>query len=832
MEQEKSFKFKLFVPPKPSTTQISAVKPQTNRRDEGFFQNFNNRTEDVYNLPFEKRTTSKHIDLADPDSQRVKLVPEIHQENLETRNELYSKLYKEAEKIKRWKVTVEYELKEKERILQENRKITEALRKAIQELQFENEKLSLKLEDEIHENKDLLKENSATRHLCNLLKEKFMQSMEKVNKYEHEQEETRQMYVDLNNNIEGVVQIFSLFFSSPLPGSGGERVELDLPIVSVLATQLDDKDNKMKHINNQLQSSRELTAELEETRKQQQNILKKAQSKEQDLLTELEEMKCSLLKKETATLVSIDMSTDGGKGYMVPKLKESSINVGKDLKHQLECAQSECMLLIKEKETRNSDDTTLQVQVQELLDEKHILEKTVEKLQEREKELKDTVQIKEKEIHSLEMQLSGALENKEDCLQQLTLMKAELEKEILNNEQLRMDWNKVLLGKEQIIQEKNNMANEFRKLQEDLKDKNDMREEAEKQIENLKETNRDLRNELECLKEKMKSNYEETKCKIDESKANAKHIENEISKKEKQLKTLENKINSLRKQTETKSKIVQDLQQENKVLRKKIAAESKQTSITEGKVNKLQSELENINKLHQETIDSYKNETEMARAAEENLVKELQAMKLAADEAVNMQKEIDIRCQHKITEMVSLMEKHKRQYDKTVEEKDTELESYRTKQQALTSTIGSLEKELSSMKNEIFSLQEQLKTAREEKESLAKEAEKSDVCKSEKKHKKTQTSVLETPKDSSLASLATSKKNTPQSITPIKKIEQTKKSSWTPAKTYTVKTPPKSKLLRESTNLLSEERRKKKRKVLLEMDSHSDNSDNNDLLVL
>lgn len=50
-------------------------------------------------------------------------------------NELYSKLYKEAEKIKRWKVTVEYEVKEKERTLQENRKITEALRKAIQELQ-------------------------------------------------------------------------------------------------------------------------------------------------------------------------------------------------------------------------------------------------------------------------------------------------------------------------------------------------------------------------------------------------------------------------------------------------------------------------------------------------------------------------------------------------------------------------------------------------------------------------------------------------------------------------------------------------------------------------
>lgn len=54
---------------------------------------------------------------------------------METMGELYSKLYKEAEKIKQWKVGIEYEIKEKERKLQENRKIIEALRKAIQELQ-------------------------------------------------------------------------------------------------------------------------------------------------------------------------------------------------------------------------------------------------------------------------------------------------------------------------------------------------------------------------------------------------------------------------------------------------------------------------------------------------------------------------------------------------------------------------------------------------------------------------------------------------------------------------------------------------------------------------
>lgn len=50
-------------------------------------------------------------------------------------NELFSKLYKEAEQIQQWKLTVESALNQKERKLQENRKIIESQNKAIQELQ-------------------------------------------------------------------------------------------------------------------------------------------------------------------------------------------------------------------------------------------------------------------------------------------------------------------------------------------------------------------------------------------------------------------------------------------------------------------------------------------------------------------------------------------------------------------------------------------------------------------------------------------------------------------------------------------------------------------------
>ncbi|CAM2107226.1 unnamed protein product [Caretta caretta] len=246
----------------------------------------------------------------------------------------------------------------------------------------------------------------------------------------------------------------------------------------------------------------------------------------------------------------------------------------------------------------------------------------------------------------------------------------------------------------------------------------------------------------------MKKKDEEAKTKLDESEENTRNIESEISRKEKQLKMLENKFNNLKKQIENKTKYNEELQQENKVLKKNIAAESKQSSIYEEKMNKLQLELENVSRQHKETVDSYQKEIEAKNVTEEKLI-----------------------------------EKH--QYDKMAEEKDTELELCKTKEQEQMSVKQSLETELSHVKSELLSLKEQVKIEIKEKEKLTREAKENAVSEKEKKHK-----------------------------------------------TYTVKTPPKYKLQRESMNPLSEEDMKKKRKVVLELDTHSDSSEHNDLLSI
>ncbi|XP_047927098.1 synaptonemal complex protein 1 isoform X3 [Anser cygnoides] len=856
---EKGKPFKLFVPPRLSGGQVSAVKPQTSARAAGLCQGFNKCPDDDFNSPFVMTSTLNHGEITDSDaiSQQVKLCSEIDEEHIETMNELYSKLYKEAEKIKRWKVTVESELKQKERKLQENRKIIEAQRKAIQELQFENEKLSLKLEDEICENKDLLKENSTSRHLCNLLKETCTHFTEKSTKYEHEREETRQLHVELNNNIERMIVAFEelrvqaentrleMCFKLKEEAEKVDKFEKECKLevsmkekqISVLTIQSGEKDDVIKDLKTQLQESKNKIADLEEAKRLEGEMLKESQLNREYLRAELEEAKVSLQKTEatqksletelqTAVKALIQVTqekeaqmeeckeTKALHTSMIEEFKTSTSNLKSLLQEEqnrLKKYEEESKLLTLELTNKSAEleemtklkcDKEMQLEelsetlgkAEELLEKKKDLDATVENLQERGKEMKNILQIREKEMHDLQIELTSKVEKEQSYIERLTTLNADLEREALKNEQLTVHINTLLLEKEQMDLEKSNIAAELRKLQEIHEGDRKKEENTKQLVDNLEETNSQLRNELESLKEKMAKKGEEIKSKLDESEENVCHtksIENEISRKERQLKILDNKLNNLKKQVENKTKYIEELQQENKVLKKKMTAESKKTSIYEGKVNKLQLEMENMKNQHKETVDMYKREIEAKRVTENKLLEEVEKMKLLADEATITQREMDIRCQHKITEMMALMEKHK-------------------------------ESELSCLKSELSSLKEQLKVEIEE--------------------KKTQTHFTEIPKphlDLDCTSINV-KKILPQNI-PVKvnMTESKKTSPPAPAKspmgsrllkTYIVKTPPVHKMQSESTNLLSEQR--KKQKVLLQLDAQSDSSEHSDLLSI
>ncbi|XP_058516078.1 synaptonemal complex protein 1 isoform X5 [Ochotona princeps] len=888
---EKQKPFKLFVPPRLSSSQVSAVKPQTLGGDSSFYKSFNKCIEDDFSFPFAMTNLSKNgenID-SDPAIQKVNFLPLLEQvdnsnschyqeglkdsdfENSEPMSRLYSKLYKEAEKIKKWKMNIESELKQKENKLQENRKIIEAQRKAIQELQFENEKISLKLEEEIQENKDLIKENNATRNLCNLLKETCGRSAEKTKKYEYEREETRQAYMDLNNNIEKLI----VAFEELRVQAENARLEMHFKLKedyekiqcleeeykkevndkekqgSLFLIQITEKENKIKDLTVLLEESKDKISQLMKKIELQDEILKESNEKQDHLTSELEDIKMSLqisLSAQKALEEDLQIATKaihqltGEKEAQMEdfnKTKTAHSFVVAELNSTVdnlkELLSTEQQSLEKSEDQLKTVNMQLQKKSRELEEMSMLKNNTQVELEELKKILK--------EVQNLEIKLTAMETSEQHYSKQVKDLKIELENEKLKNTELTANSNRLSLENKELAQEASAMFLELKKQQEDTNNSKKQEERMLKQIENLEETEKQLRKELESLRVQLRRKGDEVKCQLDKSKENARSIECKVLKKDKQMKILENKCNNLKKQVENRNKSIEELQQENKTLKKKSIAEGKQLNTCEIKVSELALELANWKQKFEEITGMYEKEIEEKKMLQENLSGEVEKAKVIADEAVKLQKEIDIRCQHKIAEMVALMEKHKHQYDKMVEERDSEIGHFKSKEQEQSSVKASLENELSSLKNELCSLKKQVELEREEKEKLKREIEENKVIYKEKRDmQKIQT--LETPetKNWKLESKAAPSQNISRNFASTEhgKSKDKRDCVWTSAKSalstslpkvYTVRTPTKIKIQqRESRNIRAEEN--KKRKTVFEFDINSDSSETTDLLSM
>ncbi|NXH02013.1 SYCP1 protein, partial [Loxia leucoptera] len=541
--------------------------------------------------------------------------------NPETMNELFSKLYKEAEKIKQWKLTVESELNQKERQLQENKKIIEAQNKTIQELQasiFENEKLHLKLEDEICENKDLLKEAAASRHLCDLLKETCTHFTEKTSRYEQEKEETIQLYEELQSNIERM----TLAFEELRVQAENDRLEMSFKLkeeaekvdkfekecklevsqkekqISALTIQRDEKDDVIKDIKAQLQTAQNQIADLMEAKLHNEEMLKESQVSNEHLRAELEEAKISLQKAEVTqknletefqTTMKTLIQVTGEKEEQEEECKKTKALLAA-LTEEFETSVANLKSLLQEEQNRFKkfeDDSKLltlelqkksaeleemtkvkcdkEVQLEEL-SETLFMSDNLQELQFTQVNCKSSklfLFILQKEFHDVKAQLTRTAEKEQDYLKQLVTLKTDLEQEALKNEQLTMYLTKLSMEKEQTAQEKNAVAAELQKLQEQQEAilKNKLKA-ISKYL--LMLVNLALRNELESLKEKMAKTGEEMKSTLDEREENVCGV----IKMESLLKLPNScleclfQMNNLKKQVENKTKCIEELQQE------------------------------------------------------------------------------------------------------------------------------------------------------------------------------------------------------------------------------------------------------------------------------
>ncbi|XP_026162960.1 synaptonemal complex protein 1 [Mastacembelus armatus] len=959
MERDRAFNFKLLVPPRVNNGQVSAVRPQETVENSGDFintlqQGYSKCFDKEKNMPFPNTnafTSSK------PPSQgnipKMKVVPPMEkEENNCNPGQLYSKLLDEVEKIKFWKVKVDSDTMQKERRLQENKRTIETQRKAIQELQFGNESLSIKLEEQISENADLRNKNSATRNLCNILKDTFQRSAEKMHLFESEREETHHLYMENSESIQKLIAAFeSLRVQAEADQQEMQKVKEGLLHVEelnkkyhqeytvkekevvVLQSKLKDKENELQKFLLDLHESQKLCKQLQETTDEQYELLKSSKTEHEILLQKLHTAQqcCNETEKSREAIIAaleqsreeyakIIQSKDLSlqelnriKNQQAEKLEQIQTTI-QELQNSLALERERIVELEDKLKANNSElesrktllgeameqSTKKDEQIKILEDEldknskfiksmesnidltkvtigeltaelssktdeaqafkkeaemaftkNEFLKKACEAAEKGQKDFEVSAYISQIKVQVLEGQLFTETKKNQECVFQMEQLRKEIAQHKLKYEDLLSNCNKLESEKMVIQQHFESGSSYVKTVEANMKVSAEKTLKLTKEIQRLEEENQCLQEEVNSVKKNFQGKCQETETLQKTIEENYGHLQEEITVKEKQIKTVETKLCKLRKKIETKLKAQEEYQKENKMLKKQIAKETLKSSQLERVINSLHEDSKNLKRLNEEDCQKLLKDLESTSTFAVELENQVQKLRVTEAEAIKKKEDAELKCQQKIADMVALMEKHKSQYDRMVEEKDAELEENKKKEMEAVAHRKSLELELSKHKKENDQLKKQLTTEMTEKENLQKkltdvknEISSVNVCQlSDTKNKQSpaleyrQGRCSETPKSSSKRhefDFSTVRK-TPSyskddgSATVMKKTDSHTEDLKTPRRTtdrvggiykiksYRIMTPPPA----ENAECLG--------KSTIELDPKSDSSDLNDL---
>uniref|UniRef100_A0A8C7KLW2 Synaptonemal complex protein 1-like n=1 Tax=Oncorhynchus kisutch TaxID=8019 RepID=A0A8C7KLW2_ONCKI len=366
---------------------------------------------------------------------------------------------------------------------------------------------------------------------------------------------------------------------------------------------------------------------------------------------------------------------------------------------------------IKVVETRTSELTTalegkhaeihqVKNKVETMFVENILLEKALGNAETMQNDLKEKANMTERKIKEIEGQLSAAMRRDEKSIKEKENLKTDIVQHEVKYKELLASFNQLQLEKKTILEQIQNESLEANILVAQLKESEAKEMKMKKEIERLQEENHQLREELKSLNAKVEEQGQDT---------------------ENLQKKLEESLSNLKIKLESKTKVQDEYQKENKTLKKQIAIETAKSSELENEINKLKEESENVQRSNEEECKNLLDDLETKATSEAELQKKVQKLHLTATDAVKSKEDTEIKCQNKIADMVALMEKHKNQYDKMVDEKDAELDEKKRKDMEATANRTSLELALSQQNIENDRLKEQLKKEMNERESLLQE---------------------------------------------------------------------------------------------------------------
>ncbi|KTG37780.1 hypothetical protein cypCar_00022380 [Cyprinus carpio] len=921
---EKPFNFKLLVPPRAHLNQISAVKPQ----ETGLFeensvfspskQRYNKCSDMETSLPFPSKMVLPTKTSRTEGMKKAAVMPMEKEETSLRSSQLYSRLLDEAEKIKMWKFRIDSEISQKDRKLQENRKTIETQRKAIQELQFANESLSMKLEDQLNENEDLRNKSNATRNLCNILKDTFERSAEKINLFEAEREETHDLFIQNSENIRRMVAAFEglrkqaeahqqdmLKLRECLTQFEDLKVKLESEChvkeneVAMLQEKLHEEESNLKDVSLKLKEAQQSCSVIEETERKHQKLLQSVTQDREALEEKLrvtEQLKREIEENQRALTYKLEQSKANHEKVLQEKddelqelnnIKEqqsnhlsaiqltvnslqssltSEIQRAQDLetkitslvnelsdkntelevikgqnenhskqiqifrdeldektnslwsiKEELKTREGQMLQLIASLEEKKSEANHFKDEIECVITENKNMKEALTKATLDNEELQKEVVLKEAKLQDMEEQLSGALESSCKSSKEIERLERDIKQQKEKYEELILKFNDLQMQKDTIQQQVDSGALEKKVLQSHLMESNANAEREKTEMERLEIEKQQLQEQVDNLSAKIAGQDEENKNVQQQLKEIGKTAKQELLTKAKQIKALESKLTNIKTKLETKTKAHDECLKE---------------------IIKLKEDLERIKKHHKEERQKISSDLEDKSTSEDQLNLEMQKLKEMAMEALKSKDDTEIKCQQKISDMVALMERHKHEYDKMLEEKDAELSEKRMREAEVNASKASLELELSHLQVENDDLRQQLEKLKGEKVALRtplSSLEKDTLQQvSEIKPKKGRNKISKTQRADTAKKPVYTLLNEEENVPPSRNTSNTPAETvnedlHTPLWSKATKTTPQIKSFRIRTPPTSEIMGSWKENIL-KLDPKSDNSDSNDIL--
>eukprot|EP00057_Strongylocentrotus_purpuratus_P023150 XP_011677624.1 PREDICTED: synaptonemal complex protein 1-like [Strongylocentrotus purpuratus] len=593
-------------------------------------------------------------------------------QNQDKMNALHSRLHQEADKIRRWKVQMEIDVRQKERGLSDAQQTIESQRKSLLELQLQNENLSVRLQEEIENRIDISQKIVSTREMCNLVKGY-------AGKLEGKLMEGEQVKEELQDNAQKQL---------------GDMNILEMKFQELSLAQC----NQVNELKSELQRQKIKLAEAEDTM----------------------EAKISGIEKECEELQSVCEKKDQTISDLQDDIKKTSRQIAV-LQQEKECLHESLSQANEEVEANQQLLSKIKSELKETTNHKNKLQTQQAELEKELQGLKEDAEISKKQIDQDKNtvdSLEADIKSKEDAVAELDKKVTDLTEEKKQLENKIEDQNKILLNNEgdmtslkaelkEVLEREKVSYDKLDSMRKDLqleRNPTPILEDDMKVEKTNVQTALNAKDALEKAKDDLQTQQEKHSEDINKLLEEEKKQKQELSEELEQLKTekcnLEDKNKSLHGQTGGKTKQIKDLNQEIKTLKGKLTTMTKQkTSKEEG-----MADLEKDLKAAQTDMEALKKEmAELTDQKEEAEKKE----KLATGAQVEQQQTFE-----------QVMDTYKIDYDKIVVEKCNIIDDLKKKLSEQTTTKKDEEKKRKTLEDEISDLKKTMEDVDSAKKTL------------------------------------------------------------------------------------------------------------------